>query len=78
MQHRTKLSTAIKTCQYHAKEGTTIHKLKEPSKTGHNHHAASKLRQNSKNQSTGWAKRIHYLLKLSRWIEHLTEPSGAI
>ena len=42
MEHRTKLSTAIQTCQYHAKAATTILKLKEPSKTGHNHNEASK------------------------------------
>ena len=42
MEHRTELSTAIQTCQYHAKAAATILKLKEPSKTGHNHHAASK------------------------------------
>ena len=53
MKHGTKLSIAIQTYQYHAKAATTILKLKEPSKTGHNHHAASKSRQNSENQSTG-------------------------
>ena len=42
MEHRTELSTAIHTCQYHAKAAATFLKLKEPSKTGHNHHAASK------------------------------------
>ena len=42
MEQRTELSTAIQTCQYHAKAGATILKLKEPSKTGHNHHTASK------------------------------------
>ena len=78
MEHRPKLSTAIQSCQYDAKAATTILKLKEPSKTGHNHHAASKSRQNSKNQSTGQAKTIHYLLKPSIGIEHLTEPSRAI
>ena len=50
MEHRTKLSTAIQTCQYHAKAATSILKMKERSKTGHNNHAASKSRQNSKNQ----------------------------
>ena len=49
MEHRTELSTAIKTCQYHTKAATAILKMKEPSTTGHNHHAASKSRQNSKN-----------------------------
>ena len=53
MKHRTKLSTAIQTCQYHATAATTILKLKELSKTGHNYHAASKSRQQWKNQSTG-------------------------
>ena len=42
MKHRTELPTAIQTCQYHVKAATTILKLKEPSKTGHNHHAESK------------------------------------
>ena len=49
MEHRTELSTAIKTCQYHTKAATAILKMKEPSTTGHNYHAASKSRQNSKN-----------------------------
>ena len=53
MEHRTKLSTAIQTCQYHAKAATSILKMKERSKTGHNNHATSKSRQNSKNQTTG-------------------------
>ena len=53
MELRTKLSTAIQTCQYHAKAETTILKLKEPSKTGNNHYAASKSRLNSENQYTG-------------------------
>ena len=42
MEHRTELSTAIQTCQYHANAAATILKLNKPSKTGHNYHAASK------------------------------------
>ena len=42
MEPRTEPSTATKTCQYHAKAATTIQKLKKPSKTGQNHHEASK------------------------------------
>ena len=49
MEHRTELSTAIKTCQYHTKTATAILKMKEPSTSAHNHHAESKSRQNSKN-----------------------------
>ena len=48
MEHCRELTTAIKTCQYHPKAATAILKMKEPSKTGHNHHAKSKSRQNSK------------------------------
>ena len=42
MEHRRELTTGIQTCNYHAKATTTILKLKEHSKTGHNHHEASK------------------------------------
>ena len=42
MEHRTNLSRAIETCKYHARAATTILKLKEQSKSGHNHYAASK------------------------------------
>ena len=66
MEHHTELLTAIQTCQYHAKDATTILKLKEPSQTGHNHHEASKSRQNTKNRTNCHARTYHCYLESTR------------
>ena len=60
IQHRTEPSRALRTCHINARVATTILNCQETSRTGHNHHAVSKSRKISKNQSTGQARIYHY------------------
>ena len=53
-------------------------RLQEQSITCHNHHAASKSRRNSKNQSIGQARTYKYRLEQTKSIGDLKEPSRAI
>ena len=73
--HRTEASRALRTCHIHARVATTILKCQETSRTGHNHHAVSKSRKISKNQSTGHARICHYNMTQARTIQNRTEPS---
>ena len=77
-KHRTEPSRALTTCHIHARVAKTILKRQESSRTSHNHHAVSKSRQISRNQSTGHARIYHYNISNARTIQHRTDPSRAL
>ena len=66
------------TCQNYAKAASTILVWEDSSTNGHYHIAASKSKQNSKNQSTGQASTYHYRPEQATSIKHLTDPSRSI
>ena len=78
IQHRTEPSRALRTCHINARVAKTILKWQESSRTSHNHHAVSKSRQISKNQSTSNARIYHYNISHARTIQHRTEASRAL
>ena len=78
IQHRTEPSRALTTCHIHARVAKTILKRQESSRTSHNHHAVSKSRQISRNQSTGHARIYHHIISQARTIQHRTDPLRAL
>ena len=73
IQHGTEPSRALRTCHIHARVGATVLKWQETSRTSSNHHAVSKSRQISQNQSTGHARIYHYHIKQAKTIQHCTD-----
>ena len=67
-----------RTIKSHIYPDNTMQMQLQLSRTSHNHHAASKSMQNSKNQSTGQTRTYHCRLEHARSIKHREKPSRAI